>query len=176
MLLTQPHREEVVVAVVRTRWRCPFRFTSASQGNDDFQSATCSYGSLGWGCDRVVRCSHRQGARGGSIVHDVGMTNIRSTSPPNSRRLRPVAQPGADPYSGLVPVQQRGMTVWAERRPSHCPAGHRLAAGPVLVGWLPCRCQWPALGHRTWLCRLVVDGRECGLVISVPRHDQSRLG
>ncbi len=66
--------------------------------------------------------------------------------------------------------QQRGMTVWAERRPSHCPAGHRLHASRVQVGWQPCRCSHPALGHRTGLCRHLVDGQECGLIIYGPPH------
>jgi hypothetical protein len=27
---------------------------------------------------------------------------------------------------------------------------------------MTCRCRHPALGHRTWLCLYVLDGRECG--------------
>jgi hypothetical protein len=62
------------------------------------------------------------------------------------------------------------MTLWVERHPSQCPVGHRYQAGGVLIGWLPCRCSYPAMGHRTWLCRYVVDGRECGLVAYAPPH------
>jgi hypothetical protein len=40
----------------------------------------------------------------------------------------------------------------------------------MLIGWLPCRCGYPALGHRTFLCLHVVDERECGLMIYVPPH------
>jgi hypothetical protein len=76
----------------------------------------------------------------------------------------------ADPYAGLVPVHRRGMTVWAERRPSHCPAGHRLGPGRVLIGWLGCRCPYPALGHRTWLCCYIVNDRKCGLMVYHPAH------
>jgi hypothetical protein len=72
--------------------------------------------------------------------------------------------------SGLVPIRQRGMIVWAERSPSHCPLGHRFERGKVLVGWRGCLCTYPDLGHRTWLCLHVVDGRECGLIIYVPTH------
>ena len=75
-----------------------------------------------------------------------------------------------DQYAGLVAVRRRGVTLWAERRPSHCPAGHRLAPGRVQVAWLTCRCQHPALGHRTWLCRYVVNGQECGLITFSPPH------
>jgi hypothetical protein len=53
--------------------------------------------------------------------------------------------------------------------------GHRFGANRVLVGWLPCRCSYPALGHRTWLCRYVVDHRECGLIVWRPPHDPNRL-
>ena len=81
-----------------------------------------------------------------------------------------MSQPGGDLDAGLIPVQPGGMTVWAERRPSNCPAGRRFQASKVLVGWAPCRCSYPALGHRTWLCTHVVDGQDCGLVIFVPTH------
>jgi hypothetical protein len=71
----------------------------------------------------------------------------------------------------LVPIQQRGQTVFAERRPSHCSAGHRLAPGRVIVAWYGCSCSYPAAsGHRTYLCQTLVDGRECGLIIAVPEH------
>jgi hypothetical protein len=80
-----------------------------------------------------------------------------------------------DSLAGLVPIRQRSTTVWAERRPSHCPAGHRFRPGTVLVSWLTCRCQYPALGHRTWLCRHALDGRGCGLTVhSTPHYENQR--
>jgi hypothetical protein len=62
------------------------------------------------------------------------------------------------------------MTVWAERRPTHCPAGHGFKPGKVLVGFVACRCAFPALGHRTYLCLHLENGHECGLVILIPNH------
>lgn len=84
--------------------------------------------------------------------------------------MRRMGRSGGDPYAGLVPVTRRGVTVWAERRPVRCPAGHRFTAGKVLVGWLTCRCSYPALGHRTWLCLYLVEGRECGQMTYSPPH------
>lgn len=38
--------------------------------------------------------------------------------------------------------------------PTHCPFGHKLAPGRVLVGWSPCDCAGAAFGgHRTFRCR-----------------------
>ena len=74
-----------------------------------------------------------------------------------------MSQPGGH---GLLRVEQGGMTVWFERRPRRCSGGHRFAPNGLLVRWLPCRCSFPALGHRSWLCRYVVEGRECGLIFS----------
>ncbi|ETW23204.1 hypothetical protein [Mycobacterium gastri] len=37
---------------------------------------------------------------------------------------------------------------WMVRPPTHCPRGHRLARGRVLVGHQPCSCG----GHTTWRC------------------------
>jgi hypothetical protein len=54
------------------------------------------------------------------------------------------------------------MIVWPERRPTHCPAGHQFKPGKVLVSWLTCRCQYPAFGHRTWLCRHVLTVGSAG--------------
>jgi hypothetical protein len=85
--------------------------------------------------------------------------------------MTPMPATPKNPYVGLVPVQQRGMTVWAERRPGHCPAGHQLRAGKILVGWVSCRCSLPAMGHRTYLCQHLVDGRECGLLVHSPPHN-----
>jgi hypothetical protein len=65
---------------------------------------------------------------------------------------------------------QREDGMWAEVRPTHCPAGHRLRQGQVLVGWTPCTCQPEHSGHRTYTCRTVVDNRECGAVIHDPEH------
>src|SRR5438046_1700325 len=83
--------------------------------------------------------------------------------------------PSEGPYAGLVPTRQKGIIVWAESRPSHCPAGHRLQPNQVLIGWLSCQCPYPALGHRTWLCLYIVDDCECGLIIYRPPHDHGRL-
>lgn len=46
---------------------------------------------------------------------------------------------------------------WAEPAPSHCPNGHRLAAGTVIVTWDP------DIRHRVWECR------ECGATTTSPR-------
>ena len=71
---------------------------------------------------------------------------------------------------GLRPVTQGGITVWAEPRPTDCPARHRLVAGRILVGWRTCGRHAPARGHRTWTCLHRVDREECGLVIYIPSH------
>lgn len=49
---------------------------------------------------------------------------------------------------------------WAEPSPTHCPAGHRLGPGRVLVGKIACT----AVGgnHRTHYCR------QCGAVVMWP--------
>ena len=36
------------------------------------------------------------------------------------------------------------------------------------VGWSPCGCTPGVSGHRTYTCRFLVDGRECGRVLSFP--------
>lgn len=38
---------------------------------------------------------------------------------------------------------------WIVRPPTHCPAGHQLAPGRVVVGHQPCSCRG---GHTTWTC------------------------
>jgi hypothetical protein len=55
-----------------------------------------------------------------------------------------------------------------EVAPERCPAGHELAPGRTLVGWSPCDCTAGVSGHRTYTCQALVDGRECGLVLSYP--------
>jgi hypothetical protein len=44
---------------------------------------------------------------------------------------------------------------YVEASPDHCPNGHRLGAGQVLVGWMPCDCTGGGdpKGHRTWTCQ-----------------------
>jgi hypothetical protein len=46
-----------------------------------------------------------------------------------------------------------------EVHPEWCPNGHRLVAGNVTKGWLPCLCVDGRTGHRTlfcWTCRETV--------------------
>jgi hypothetical protein len=46
-----------------------------------------------------------------------------------------------------------------EVHPEWCPNGHRLVAGNVTKGWLPCVCVGGRTGHRTlfcWTCRETV--------------------
>lgn len=50
---------------------------------------------------------------------------------------------------------------WA---PNICRNGHRLINRNVLVGWMPCVCQAPATGHRTYECRT------CGATWYHPPH------
>jgi len=52
--------------------------------------------------------------------------------------------------------------------PERCPAGHRLRPRGVLVGWSLCGCTRGHTGHRTYSCRFLVDGSECGLVVEEP--------
>jgi hypothetical protein len=75
-----------------------------------------------------------------------------------------------DPYPGLVPIRQGGLIVWAERRPTHCPADHLFEPYKVVVSWWACRWPYPAVGHRTWTCLHEVAGHECGLIIYRPPH------
>jgi hypothetical protein len=51
----------------------------------------------------------------------------------------------------------------AEVALSHCPNGHRLGPGKVLVSYLPCWCSGTG-GHRTYWCRA------CDSVIFDPPH------
>ena len=46
---------------------------------------------------------------------------------------------------------------WMIRPPHHCPRGHRLSPGRVLVGHRVCSCG----GHTTWTC-------DCGGVVYAP--------
>jgi hypothetical protein len=52
--------------------------------------------------------------------------------------------------------------------PERRPAGHPLLPDGTLVGWSPCGCTVGSSGHRTYTCRYIVDGVECGLVLSFP--------
>jgi hypothetical protein len=47
------------------------------------------------------------------------------------------------------------------RRSPAAPAG-------TLVGWSPCDCTSGVHGHRTYTCRFIVNGAECGRVLSFP--------
>jgi hypothetical protein len=47
---------------------------------------------------------------------------------------------------------------WMTRPPTHCPRGHRLQPGRVLVGHKVCSCRG---GHTSWTC-------ECGAAIFAP--------
>ncbi|MDT7719826.1 MAG: hypothetical protein QOE94_837 [Mycobacterium sp.] len=49
---------------------------------------------------------------------------------------------------------------WMVRPPTHCPRGHRLQPGRVLVGHAPCGCGRRG-GHMTWAC-------DCGVVVYAP--------
>jgi hypothetical protein len=55
---------------------------------------------------------------------------------------------------------------YVEPSPDHCPNGHRLGPGRVLVGWLPCHCARDPnrLGYRTWTCQT------CDATIYAPEH------
>jgi hypothetical protein len=46
---------------------------------------------------------------------------------------------------------------WMIRPPQHCPRGHRLSPGRVLVGHRVCSCG----GHTTWTC-------DCGAMVYAP--------
>jgi hypothetical protein len=51
-----------------------------------------------------------------------------------------------------------------EVAPSHCPNGHELGSGTVVVGWHPCLCVEGHSGHRTYYCRT------CGVTMYEPAH------
>lgn len=51
-------------------------------------------------------------------------------------------------YGELVPCTTGG---WMVYPPSHCPNGHRLSAGQVLVGHQPCGGLGHH-GHMSWEC------------------------
>lgn len=50
---------------------------------------------------------------------------------------------------------------WMTLPPRHCPNGHPLTGGQVLVGHAPCGCDHRG-GHTTWCCR------QCDAVIYGP--------
>lgn len=60
-----------------------------------------------------------------------------------------------------------------DRTPATCPYGHPLGPGKVLVGWLPCGCEWTTIGgHRTYQCTACLtlsDKRQT--VCHFPPHD-----
>jgi len=51
-----------------------------------------------------------------------------------------------------------------EVAPKHCPNGHPLVPGTVVVGWHPCLCVEGHSGHRTYWCRA------CGTTLYEPPH------
>jgi len=57
---------------------------------------------------------------------------------------------------------QRPDGTLVEIPPERCPAGHPLLPRGTLVGWSPCDCTPSVHGHRTYTCRHLVDGTECG--------------
>jgi hypothetical protein len=60
--------------------------------------------------------------------------------------------------------------------PERCPAGHPLRPRGTLVGWSPCDCTPGVHGHRTYTCRFLVNGSECGLVLSFPPCRDPKAG
>ena len=52
-----------------------------------------------------------------------------------------------------------------EVAPEHCPNGHALGPGTVVVGWHPCLCVDGHSGHRTYWCRT------CGVTMYQPPHE-----
>lgn len=50
---------------------------------------------------------------------------------------------------------------WMQLAPTHCPAGHRLIPGRMIVSYRPCATH---SGHRTWTC-------PCGGTIAAPEID-----
>jgi hypothetical protein len=70
--------------------------------------------------------------------------------------------------SNMSSIEQLPDGSVVEVAPERCPAGHPLLPHGTLVGWSPCDCTLGVHGHRTYTCRYLVDGRECGLVLSFP--------
>jgi hypothetical protein len=62
------------------------------------------------------------------------------------------------------------------RSPDTYRARHPLLPRGTLVGWSPCGCTVGVSGHRTYTCRYMVDGAECGLVLAFRRAVIRRLG
>jgi hypothetical protein len=53
-----------------------------------------------------------------------------------------------------------------EVAPEHCPNGHPLGPGTVVMGWHPCDCVERG-GHRTYWCRT------CKVTMYEPPHEAS---
>jgi hypothetical protein len=70
--------------------------------------------------------------------------------------------------SNMSSIRQLPDGTVVEVPPDRCPAGHPLLPHGTLVGWLPCDCTPGVHGHRTYRCRFLVDGAECGRVIYFP--------
>jgi hypothetical protein len=60
----------------------------------------------------------------------------------------------------MIPSITRPDSSVVEIPPTHCPNGHRIGAGRVLVGWDPITRE------RTYTCR------ECWITISYPSESQ----
>ena len=79
-----------------------------------------------------------------------------------------------EPSTGNITVEHAFDTVRVpdgtvvEVPPERCPARHALLPNGTLVGWSPCTCTPGESGHMTYRCRYVVNGVECGRVLSFP--------
>ena len=83
-----------------------------------------------------------------------------------------VGQGNDNPYAGLVTVQRRGTTIWAERRPSHCPAEHRFAPNKLLLGWGRMPVQLSRFGVTVPSCASMWTMDANGLAIHSPPHQE----
>jgi hypothetical protein len=57
---------------------------------------------------------------------------------------------------------------WSRSRPDAARPVTPLLPRGTLVGSSPCDCTPGVHGHRAYTCRYLVDGAECGLVLSFP--------
>jgi len=70
-----------------------------------------------------------------------------------------------------------GATIFGSHgKPTHCPAGHRLKAGKLILGWMPCaECDGGRgnfNGHHYIKCLLP----GCGRILYVPPHEPDSSG
>jgi hypothetical protein len=75
-------------------------------------------------------------------------------------RVRQVSRPTIDGVPAVGDLVRSTAGQWMVRPPQHCPSGHKLAPGRVLVGHVPCGCRRRS-GHMTWAC-------ECGATVHAP--------